>query len=84
MPNTFVSSNPFYVVNNVKQIKPFLLLVQGTGDPIEHTMTDKELFRHDPQLRQQPAFYGSPLQVVSGVLHSSLNVPFRPKNPPLP
>ncbi|OCF31971.1 hypothetical protein I316_06356 [Kwoniella heveanensis BCC8398] len=30
VPDTFVSSNPYYVVNNTKQIKPFLLLVQGT------------------------------------------------------
>ncbi|WVF71109.1 hypothetical protein IAT40_005906 [Kwoniella sp. CBS 6097] len=29
VPHTFVSSTPFYVVNNTKQIKPFLLLVQG-------------------------------------------------------
>lgn len=34
VPETFVSSNPFYVNNQVKQIKPFLLLVQVQPDPV--------------------------------------------------
>lgn len=29
VPDTFVSRTPYYVVNNTKQIKPFLLLVEG-------------------------------------------------------
>ncbi|WVQ80119.1 hypothetical protein IAT38_002220 [Cryptococcus sp. DSM 104549] len=35
VPCTFVSSSPYYVVNNTKQIKPFLLIVNGAiPDPI--------------------------------------------------
>lgn len=32
VPSTFVSSNPYYVVNQTKQIKPFILLVSGMAD----------------------------------------------------
>lgn len=31
VPETFVSSNPYYVVDKIKQIKPFLLLLQGAA-----------------------------------------------------
>ncbi|WVQ77891.1 hypothetical protein IAR50_007596 [Cryptococcus sp. DSM 104548] len=30
VPETFVSNNPYYVVNNLNQIKPFLLIVHGS------------------------------------------------------
>lgn len=35
VPETFVSRAPYYVVNKVKQIKPFLLLVEGSLAPPE-------------------------------------------------
>lgn len=35
VPETFVSNSPYYVVNNVRQIKPFLLLAYGTDVPLE-------------------------------------------------
>ncbi|WVQ67429.1 uncharacterized protein L199_005626 [Kwoniella botswanensis] len=76
VPHTFVSSHPFYVVNNVKQIKPFLLLVQGN----ETTETSEEaeeervknaksakgaLFVHDPMLRTKPTLNtNQPLAVM--------------------
>ena len=37
VPETFVSSNPFYVNSNVKQIKPFLLVVQVQPDAADAT-----------------------------------------------
>ena len=68
-PDTFVSSSPYYVVNNIKQIKPFLLIVQGNGtsvvEPPPVVNVRKALFKHDPSLMMQPAFFGQPLQVVS-------------------
>ncbi|ODO08329.1 hypothetical protein L198_00053 [Cryptococcus wingfieldii CBS 7118] len=33
VPETFVSRNPYYVVNNLRQIKPFLLIVHGALNP---------------------------------------------------
>lgn len=69
VPSTFVSSTPFYVVNNVKQIKPFMLLVSGPStSPATTTDTagDGELFKHDPTL-ERPTTYqlGRPVEVVS-------------------
>ena len=78
VPSTFVSSNPYYVVNNVNQIKPFLLIVQGTDmlgsasqpgepppPPVIEELPDRELFKHDPKLKMPPTFYSQPLKVVS-------------------
>nr|XP_031859462.1 uncharacterized protein CI109_005108 [Kwoniella shandongensis]KAA5526534.1 hypothetical protein CI109_005108 [Kwoniella shandongensis] len=77
VPNTFVSHNPFYVVNNIKQIRPFLLLVAGTnnGDTVAVTTTaptaavskaaqpaDK-FFKHDPKLKKPTTYNNQPLQV---------------------
>ncbi|WWC88980.1 uncharacterized protein L201_003895 [Kwoniella dendrophila CBS 6074] len=74
VPSTFVSCNPFYVVNNVKQIKPFLLLVQGTDmmevseDAEEERARQAkaakgEMFVHDPHLARKPMFVNSSLAV---------------------
>ncbi|WWC62233.1 uncharacterized protein I303_104829 [Kwoniella dejecticola CBS 10117] len=74
VPHTFVSSSPFYVVNNVKQIKPFLLLVQGTdmSEEEETYKTDSrkgtqkakgDLFIHDPLLKLRPRYSSGDLSV---------------------
>ncbi|WRT66695.1 uncharacterized protein IL334_003656 [Kwoniella shivajii] len=73
MPHTFVSQNPYYVVSITKQIKPFLLLVQGTeqkenpeddqkglGKSVECT---GNLFIHDPTLKVSPKMNFGPLKV---------------------
>lgn len=67
MPNTFVSTSPYLVVNNVKQIKPFLLLVHGTkGDATgEGELGAEDLFQHDPSLQVAPTYNQQPLRVVS-------------------
>lgn len=58
--STFVSSTPFYVVDKVKQVKPFMLLVSGapTGEAPETTQqpVDGELFRHDPTLARKTTY----------------------------
>ncbi|WWD03208.1 hypothetical protein V865_001258 [Kwoniella europaea PYCC6329] len=76
VPHTFVSSHPFYVVNNVKQIKPFLLLVQGnetmeTSEEAEEERAKNAksakgaLFVHDPMLRTKPTLNSNqPLAVM--------------------
>ncbi|WVW84288.1 hypothetical protein I302_106319 [Kwoniella bestiolae CBS 10118] len=74
VPHTFASSHPYYVVNNVKQIKPFLLLVQGTNmmetsEEVEEERVRKAqsakgaLFVHDPMLRIKTTFGKNPLAV---------------------
>ena len=71
VPSTFVSKAPYYVVNQTKQIKPFLLMVSGTGtnhDPIPpapRTIGPGELFQHDPQLVRPTTYSSGPVQVVS-------------------
>ncbi|ORX35603.1 hypothetical protein BD324DRAFT_609369 [Kockovaella imperatae] len=66
VPETFVCCNPHYVVNKVKQIKPFLLLVEGQGIPIPAIPTTKRLFQHDPRIppHMKPSFSSQPLEVV--------------------
>ncbi|WVQ99753.1 hypothetical protein IAU59_006895 [Kwoniella sp. CBS 9459] len=57
VPNTFVSSNPYYVVSNTKQIKPFLLLVQGKTPEVSDETAKKDGFNVDgtsTQVQQQP------------------------------
>nr|XP_019007506.1 uncharacterized protein I206_07767 [Kwoniella pini CBS 10737]OCF46287.1 hypothetical protein I206_07767 [Kwoniella pini CBS 10737] len=74
VPHTFVSSSPYYVVKNVKQIKPFLLLIQGThtdeSEEVEGQATERtnyqgngDLFIHDPSLKVKPTYEHSPLTV---------------------
>ncbi|KAL7422062.1 hypothetical protein Q5752_003837 [Cryptotrichosporon argae] len=101
VPATFVAQTPYYVVNNTKQIKPFLLLVTGkvvesepeaekedeadqiATAPANHRASSVgvvtkrtirnlfckrrnsvgELFKHDPGLAMQSAYYNKPLQV---------------------
>ncbi|RSH89058.1 hypothetical protein EHS25_002724 [Saitozyma podzolica] len=63
VPNTFVRSNPYYVVANTKQIKPFLLLVHGTGDPAPQATVHGSLFQHDPGLALKSRFGGQLIQL---------------------
>jgi hypothetical protein len=70
VPSTFVSTNPYYVVNQTKQIKPFLLLVSGVDQDgpaaAEKAPTKSgELFRHDPHLTRATTYRQQPVQVVS-------------------
>jgi hypothetical protein len=60
-----VRSNPYYVVANTKQIKPFLLLVHGTGDPAPQATVHGSLFQHDPGLALKSRFGGQLIQLVS-------------------
>jgi hypothetical protein len=66
VPSTFVSSSPYYVVNNVKQIKPFLLLVLGDQEQEqpEAGQASGKLFAHDPALRMKTTYQHQPLRVV--------------------
>lgn len=68
VPNTFVSQNPYYVVSNVKQIKPFLLLVSGgSAEQTEKTAVAKargKLYEHDPGLAMKTTYNHVELQVV--------------------
>ena len=66
VPSTFVSSHPFYVVGNTKQIKPFLLLVSG-GPPETRARTAErgDMFKHDPRLKRQTTYNGAQVRVVS-------------------
>jgi hypothetical protein len=61
-PSTFVSSNPYYVVSQVKQMKPFTLLVSGRSDEDQAVGNEGDaggqLFQHDPTLVRQPTFTG--------------------------
>jgi hypothetical protein len=52
-------------VNNVKQIRPFLLLVHGSGDPKPVEETEGTLFRHDPALTMPTTFFHKLLRLVS-------------------
>ncbi|KAK4684001.1 ubiquitin-conjugating enzyme E2 Q, partial [Tremellales sp. Uapishka_1] len=63
VPETFVSSNRYYVVGNIKQIKPFLLLVFGVGEPEVPEPVKGKLFIHDPSLKLPTTFYNKPLQL---------------------
>lgn len=67
VPDTFVSRSPYYVVNNTKQIKPFLLLVEGEGEPRPEVESHGQLFKHDPALLMKSTWFKQPLQVVSCV-----------------
>lgn len=55
VPETFVSRNPYYVVNKVKQIKPFLLLVEGTvpDPPIDEDGNVKEEEQSEEAVRME-------------------------------
>ena len=69
VPSTFVSTHPYYVVSQTKQIKPFLLLVSGLNEdhttvPANTTVQSGELFRHDPQLARPTTYSQQPVRVV--------------------
>ncbi|WVR06740.1 hypothetical protein IAU60_003775 [Kwoniella sp. DSM 27419] len=78
VPHSWVSSSPYYVVANTKQIKPFLLLVQGLDAkymekgkaaeeeevPVTPQIVMKgDLFKHDPTLSRKPQMFHGPLKV---------------------
>lgn len=66
VPSTFVSREPFYVVGNIKQIKPFLLLVAGgVTDTVSRAPAPGDLFNHDPELRRRTMYNGAELRLVS-------------------
>jgi len=53
------------IVSNLKQMKPFLLLVIGKGEPVEANESNGRLFQHDPALRIKTTYDHQPLRVVS-------------------
>jgi hypothetical protein len=55
------------IVDKVKQMKPFLLLVVGKGEPVEQSGSKGRLFQHDPSLRMKTTYDNQPLRVVSHI-----------------
>lgn len=67
VPETFVSRNPYYVVNNIKQIKPFLLLVEGTVTPVEEKEVKEEVdMEIGADLKVARGVNGTPVKVARG------------------
>ncbi|EIW65961.1 hypothetical protein TREMEDRAFT_74889 [Tremella mesenterica DSM 1558] len=64
VPKTFISRNPYYVVGNIRQIRPFMLLVQGKGEISPAPQYKGALFQHDPKLAMKTTFSNSPLLVA--------------------
>jgi hypothetical protein len=56
------------IVDKVKQMKPFLLLVVGKGEPVEQGESKGRLFQHDPSLRMKTTYDNQPLRVVSRII----------------
>ena len=81
VPSTSVCSSPYYVVSNVKQIKPFLLLVVGDQEQeqSEGAQASGKLFAHDPALRMKTTYQHQPLRVVGPSACLSTLRPFSPK-----